>query len=102
MAAKAEQVRLLPSEPFYRRVLVNNTDSKPVKESSILLRRCQFVSWGEPGGPGACLQNTRTRFDSTTPLHYGVLREQANPADCDSATDRIDTDKTPQARISQW
>ena len=26
---------------IYRRVLVNDTDSKPVKESSILLRRCR-------------------------------------------------------------
>ena len=66
---------------IYRRVLVNDADSKPAQESSILLRRCQSISSGD-------------------------VREQANPAGREPASERIDTATSPhfiqQARLAQW
>jgi hypothetical protein len=54
-------------------------------------------SWGEPGGPGAKLQPSKHPFDSDTPLQLnGDMREQANPAGCEPAFERIDTAMSPQ------
>jgi hypothetical protein len=76
----------------------NNADSKPAKERSIRLRRCQFARWQS----GQCrgLQNrcTAVRFRLARPFtgDHGGMREQANPPRCERGSDRIDTDMSPQ------
>lgn len=52
-------------------VLANNTDSKPVKESSILLHPRQ-VMCREPGSPGIGLQNRESECDPLATLQLMV------------------------------
>jgi hypothetical protein len=51
----------------------------------------------EPASAGVGLQNRRSECDPLAALQVqGDVREQANPAGCEPATERIDTATSPQ------
>ena len=81
-------------------VFWRTADSKPAQEVRFCSAGTQSSECGvsQVGRARSC--NLReTRFDSATPLHEhnnGDVREQANPAGCEPAFERIDTATSPQ------
>lgn len=86
---------------IYRRVLVNDNGSNPLKESSILLRRCQSCVASQTVRALVATQMIRGSIPRRRSNFGGGMREQANPAGREPASDRIDTDMSRHAGIAQ-